>query len=148
MITIWLAGLWLALLAAGDTATGRTMRRILVEAPARALNNVHRGQYLMLLLLILVGGTLGWLTEGESLRMMMMGAPELVGMLASLELGVFVDVLAVALLTASTVRIRTVIVLLRAPFARRAPRARRTHSAPQRQTPANDDDRPAPALAA
>lgn len=140
MIAAWLLTLWLALWLAGDTPIGRAMRRVLVDAPARMLHRVHRGQWLMLLGLLCLGGVLGWLTEGESLRMMMMGAPDLMVMLASIELGTFVDVMVMAVLTASTVRLHTIVAQVRGMFAGRTARARRMRSRVQRVLPANDDE--------
>lgn len=140
MIAVWLLAVYLALYVAGDTPTGRTMRLVLVDAPARALNRVHRGQWLMLVALLCLGGVLGWLTEGEALRMLMMGAPDLMVMLASVELGMFVDVLAVALVTASTVRLRRIVVQVRGLFGGPSARPRCTRTKARRVLPANDDE--------
>lgn len=148
MTAIWLLTLWLALLVAGDTATGRIMRRILVEVPARALRHVQRGQWLMLAGLLILGGALAWLTDGEATRLMTMAAPELAGMLASVEIGTFVEVLTAALVTGATVRSRAVLAQLYGLFSRRGARTRRTRSTPQRHSPANDDERDAAAWAA
>lgn len=138
MIAICL-GVWLTLWAAG-TPTGRVMRRILVEAPARMLGAIPRGQYLLLATVLLACGTLAWLTEGEAVRMMLMGAPELLGILASVEIGALVDLLAATLVTASTLRWRALVGRARQLVSRPSHRARRTHSAASRQEAANDDD--------
>jgi len=140
MIAASLFTLCLALWLAGDTPIGRAMRRVLVDAPARMLNKVHRGQWLMLLALLCVGGVLGWLTEGEAVRMMMMGAPDMMAMLASVELGTFVDILVVAVVTASTVRLRTIVAHARGMLGWRSARARRTRTRVERALPANDDE--------
>jgi hypothetical protein len=140
MIAAALLTICLALWLAGDTPIGRAMRRVLVDAPARILSKVHRGQWLMLLALLCVGGVLGWLTEGEAVRLMMMGAPDLMAMLASVELSAFVDVLAVAVATASTVRFRTIAAHVRGMCGGRNARARRTRTRVERALPANDDE--------
>jgi hypothetical protein len=139
MIAAWLLAVCLALWLAGDTPIGRAMRRVLVEAPARMLDRVHRGQWLMLLGLLCLAGGLGWLSDGEGIRMLMMGAPDLVAMLASVELSIFVDVMAVALVTASTVRLRTLTTQVRGLFVGRHARARRTRNKTNR-TPTNDNE--------
>jgi hypothetical protein len=139
-MTAWLLATWLALHVAGDAPIGRAMRRGLVEAPARMLNRVQRGQWLMLVALLCLVGVLGWLTEGEAVRIATMGAPDLMPMLASVELGTFVDVLAVALVTASTVRLRTVVAQVRGWLGGRSARPRRTRARVNRTPAANDDE--------
>lgn len=142
MIVTMLA-LWVTLLVSGDTPIGRMLRFCMIEAPARRLNLVTRGQVIVALALAAVGGGLAWLLGGEGLRLIGMAAPEVAMWLTAFEVSVWVDALAAVALAASTMRFGAARAWLAAwrPQARRAPRARR----PRRPTaPANDDEDGAP----
>jgi hypothetical protein len=133
-----LLGLWLTLIAAGDTPIGRGMRRWLVEKPAARLAGVRREAVLTWLLLGAVGAVLFWLLEEEGLRLFTMALPELVGWMTAFEIGTLVDAIAVAAVAASTLRLGA----MRAWVARRLPGRRATRA--RRSRPAvrvaNDDE--------
>lgn len=138
--------IWLALLAAGETPVGRGMRRWLVERPATWLAQFTRGQVILLGASMLFGVLLFWMMEDEGLRLFAMYAPELMGMVASLELASTIDIIAVAVSTTAMARARGLLGWLQASLPARNPRtSRRRRSKPDRAD--NDDDGPAPALA-
>lgn len=134
--------LWLAMLIAGDTPVGRSLRRWTVEKPAARLSRISRTQVAVVLIL-LATGTGAWLLLGhDGLSLYGMALPELTGLLASIEMTSFIDAAIAATLVATSVRWRAVTGLVR----RRA-RAIRTRRA-ERPAPSNDDEEPAPALLA
>lgn len=136
--------LWFALLVAGDTPAGRTLRRVLVEAPARWCNRWSRGDVLLVLTLLAGAALILWLMEAEGRLFLGMLGPDIVAGASMLELGTLLD-MAVAVFT--TLRVRGLRHWVAARFGRGLPRARRTRR-PARK-PANDDsDRPVFALAA
>ncbi|WP_404336645.1 hypothetical protein AB2M62_19875 [Sphingomonas sp. MMS12-HWE2-04] len=143
---VTLLGLWLTLLAAGDTPIGRLLRHCLIEAPAARLARISRGAVLAWLVLGAIGAALFWMLEDEGLRLFAMALPELAGWISMFEIGTLVDALAAAALAASSLRIGAV----RAWLAR--PMARSRHIRTRRRRPttraANDDDDPALAWAA
>lgn len=132
--------------AAGRTPIGQTMRRALVERPAAWLARFTRTQVLLLGASMLFGVLLFLIMEEEGLRLFAMYLPELIGVVSSIGMTAAVDLLAVTIATATTVRVRAVLGWVQAKLpgrSRRAVRARR----PQDGGAANDDDRPAPAWA-
>ncbi len=144
---VTLIGLWLTLLAAGDTPIGRGMNRIAVEGPARWLGRFTRGHAITFLLCVLFLGTVALLLEEEGLRLAAMYAPELIGLLASMEFTAAIDALAVAIATASTLRIVVVRDWVRTRLGK-GMRARRTRRVRRAAPPSNDDEPGALPLAA
>lgn len=133
---------WLALVAAGRTPVGRMMRIILVERPAVWLSRLTRGQVLLMGASLLLAVLLFWILEEEGLRMVGMYAPELMGMLASVELTSAIDVLAVAVASMATGRMRAALHWMRARLPARSGRAARPRRRPTQRV-ANDEDGPA-----
>lgn len=139
--------LWFALLVAGDTPAGRTLRRVLVEAPARWCNRWSRGDVLLVLTLLAGAALILWLMEAEGRLFLGMLGPDIVAGASMLELGTLLDVAVTALTVFATLRVKGLRHWATARFARRIPRARRTQRSARK--PANDDgDGPVFALAA
>lgn len=132
--------LLLMLFAAGETPVGRAMHRVLVERPAAWLAGFTRGQVLLLGASLLFGVLLFLLMEEEGLRLFGMYAPELMGLITSIELTSAVELLVVTVATATTARARAVLHWMRAKLpgrSRRRPRQR------QARRSANDEEGPA-----
>lgn len=134
---------WGALVLAGDTPAGRTLRQMLVDWPAARLSRITRGH--VTLAIVLFGGTalLVAVLGHEGARIIAMGLPELASWITMFEVTAYLDG-AIAVITAvSAARITGVKAWLRTlPLpgrARgRAPRRRRTVQAMRK--PANDDE--------
>jgi hypothetical protein len=141
-ILVWLAMLW-----AGDTATGRAMRRVLVDAPARWCSRWTRGQLISWALIFVGFGAAILVMEQEGMALVAMASPELLMLLASVEFTGLVDLIAAAVLTAGSMRFGLVRAWI---VARLAPRGRavRTRPARREMLPSNDDEDGGWALAA
>jgi hypothetical protein len=137
-----LLGVLATMLVAGDTPIGRSLHRWLVEKPAARLARISRVQVAVVLLLAATGAGAFWLLGHEGLQLFGMMAPELTGLLASVEVMGLLDAAITVALIASSVRwnaVRTAVI----PRLRGSrTRARRTRRA-ERPTPANDDEDPA-----
>jgi hypothetical protein len=142
-----LLGLWLALLVAGHTPTGRTLRRALIEAPARWLMRWSRGDLLLMLLLVAGAALVIWLMENEGRLLLAMFGPEVVSTLMMLELGTWLDGVVTLVAMGSALRLRGLRhwLAMRLPGAR--PRAVRTRRV-RRPSAANDSEDGPTALAA
>jgi len=148
MLTALLLTLLLAMLVARGTPAGDTLQRLLIEAPARRLSRISRGQILFGLLTLSTIVGLIWLLQFDGRMLVTMGLPEYLGYAAAIDLSALLDLAAVAVIAATTVRFRTVAIWLRHQITPRRPRARRPR-VQRLRPPANDDeDRRALALAA
>lgn len=137
MIAAALVLIWLAMLAAGRTCTGKAMRGVLVEAPARWFSRRTRGQLITLALIFTGTALVIGVMEHEGVMLMAMYSPEIVMALASIEF-TMVDVIVATLLTATSLRLGMVRAWLgvRLLPRSRAPRTRRIRRV---KPPANDD---------
>lgn len=144
MLTIGLLLGWVAVLLAGTTRTGRSMRRALIERPAAWLNRFSRGQAIFAALLMLFAGLIFWIMGEAGLRFASLYAPELIGLLASVEFTAAIDAVAVAIASAASVRLRGMMAWVKMRLPQPRSRMRRTQRAQQRPCPpANDADGPA-----
>lgn len=150
MLTIGLLLAWAALLLAGTTRTGRSTRVALIERPAAWLNRFSRGQAIFVALLMLFGALIFWIMGEAGLRLASLFAPELIGLLASIELTAAIDAIAVAIVTATSVRLRGLSAWVRMRLPGQRQRSRRSQRVRRPAPPANDADGPAflPARAA
>lgn len=147
MVQATLLLFWCALLMAEGTPIGQTLRRLLVEAPARWCNRWSRGDVLLILTLLAGAALILWLMEAEGRLFLGMLGPDIVAGASMLELGTLLDVAVTALTVFATLRVKGLRQWATARFARRMSRARRTRR--PAGNPANDDgDGPALALAA
>jgi hypothetical protein len=148
MLTIGLLLGWAALLLAGTTRTGRSMRTALIERPAAWMNRFRRGQAIFAALLMLFASLIFWIAGEAGLRFVSLYAPELIGLLASVEFTAAIDAVAVAIATAASVRLRGMMAWVKMRLPERRSRKRRTQRTRRPTSPANDADGPAPALLA
>ena len=131
--------LWMALFAARGTPVGRAMWRVMVEAPARRLSRITRGHVLLAIVaLSLIVGAI-WLLDNDGRMIVSMGLPDFLSFAAAIDLSALLDLAAVAVIAATTIRFRAVGAWLRHSLAPRRPRARRPRVGRQRP-PANEDE--------
>jgi hypothetical protein len=143
---IALISIWAALLVAQGTPIGNRLHRLLVEAPARHLSRIGRGQLLLAIVTLSIIVTLVWFLENDGRMLVTMGLPEFLGFATTIDLSALLDLGAVAVIAATAVRFRTAGAWLQQKIAPRRPRARRVRV---QRPPANDDeDRRALMLAA
>jgi hypothetical protein len=143
MMTAILAGLWLMTWLGRGTPIGALLHRLLVDLPAARLSRISRGQ--VLLWMILAGGSMAlvWLLQNDGRMLVAMGLPEVLSFAAAVDLATFVDLSAVALAAAGSVRMQALgqWIAHRLPAgSRRRPRTVRVR---RPRPPANDDERPA-----
>jgi hypothetical protein len=128
--------IWMALLLAGETATGRLMTRLLVTAPARSLNCVTGGHILLTLILVAGAGLIVAVFDLEMLRVIAMATPEITSALMALEVTTLLDTVVVTVTAASAIRWRALVSRMR-----KSARGRRTRAVqPVQRGAANDDD--------
>jgi hypothetical protein len=136
---IALISIWAALLVAQGTPLGNRLHRLLVEAPARRLSRIGRGHLLLAIVTLSIIVTLVWFLENDGRMLVTMGLPEFLGFATAIDLSALLDLAAVAVIAATTIRFRTVSTWARQKIAPRRPRARRIRVQRQRP-PANDDE--------
>jgi len=136
---IALISVWAALLLAQGTPIGNRLHRLLVEAPARRLSRIGRGQILFGLLTLSIIVSVIWLLDNDGRMLVTRGLPDFLGFATAIDLSALLDLAAVAVIAATTVRVRTVVTSLSNKVAPRRPRARRTR-VQRLRPPANDDE--------
>lgn len=137
-----LLGIWAAMLIAGDTPIGRSLRRWLVEKPAARLSRISPTQVALVLLLTVTGVGAYLLLGHEGLGMFGMMMPELTGLLASVEVTALIEAGVTALVVATSVQwraVRAAAVQRMRGVRARSVRSRRVG----RPASANDDEGPA-----
>lgn len=135
--------LWLTMLAARGTPVGREMHRLFVEFPARRLSGITRGHVLLAMLTLTIIVSVIWLLENDGRMLVSMGLPEFMSFAAAIDLSALLDLTLVAVVAATTIRVRGVVAWIAQRLTPRRPRARRPRVQRLRK-PANDDeDRPA-----
>jgi hypothetical protein len=146
MLAAMLLTLCVTMIVARGTPVGDALHRMLVEAPARRLSRIGRGQILLAIVTLSIIVTLVWFLENDGRMLVTMGLPEFLGFATAIDLSALLDLAAVAVIAATTIRFRAVGTWLRQQIVPRRPRARRTR-VQRLRPPANDDER-RPALAA
>lgn len=132
---------WIALHLAGDTRVGRIMHQLLVAWPARQLSRITPGHAVLTVLLLIGGAGLYWLMREEAFLVLGMAAPEILAWASMFEISMIVDLFTFAVLTASSLKVKPGIVLIRTamrPLGKK--RARTSVRARPRPASANDDD--------
>ncbi|WP_294251652.1 hypothetical protein [uncultured Sphingomonas sp.] len=147
MIQVTLLLFWFALLVAEGTPVGRTLRRVLVEAPARWCNRWSRGEVVLVLGFVAAAIAIVWVMETEGAVVFGMMAPEAIAWASMFEIGTLVDVALTTATVFTAMRIRGLRHWVAARFSRSLPRARRTRR-PARPAANDDGDGPAFALVA
>jgi len=134
-----LISIWAALLMARGTPIGIRLHRLLVEAPARRLSRIGRGHVLLAIVTLSIIVSVIWLLDNDGRMLVTMGLPDFLGFATAIDLSALLDLAAVAVIAAATVRVRTVVTWLSHKVAPRRPRARRTR-VQRLRPPANDDE--------
>jgi hypothetical protein len=147
MIQVTLLLFWFALLVADGTPIGRTLRRVLVEAPARWCNRWSRGEVVLVLGFVIAAITIVWVMETEGAVVFGMMAPEAIAWASMFEIGTLVDIAITTVTVFAALRVQGLRHWVAARFSRRPPRARRTRR-PARPAANDDGDGPVFALAA
>ena len=136
---VFLVTVWAAMFVARGTRVGDAIHRMLVEAPARRLSRITRGNLLLAgLILMTVIGVI-CLLDMEGRMILSMGLPEFAAFAAAVDLSALLDIVVVAVVASSAVRVRTVRAWLGQRIAPRRPRARRPR-VQRLRPPANDDE--------
>jgi len=136
-MTAILAALWLTLLLAKGTPVGRFMHRLLVEKPAALCSRIGAGGFLLIVLLAVGAALVVYFLERDGISLLAMSAPEIMHMIAALELTTWLEVAVTVVTTASATRFTAVKVAIRSLVSgKREPRSR----PPRREPPANDDE--------
>ncbi|NLS27413.1 hypothetical protein S2M10_24090 [Sphingomonas sp. S2M10] len=138
---------WFALLVADGTPIGRTLRRVLVEAPARWCNRWSRGEVVLVLGFVAAAAAIVWVMETEGAVVFGMMAPEAIAWASMFEIGTLVDIAITTVTVFTALRVKGLRHWVAARFSRRLPRARRTRRT-ARPTANDDAEGPAFALAA
>ncbi|MET3711366.1 hypothetical protein ABIC65_002068 [Sphingomonas trueperi] len=147
MTQVTLLLFWFALLVADGTPIGRTLRRVLVEAPARWCNRWSRGEVVLVLGFVAAAVAIVWVMETEGAVVFGMMAPEAIAWASMFETGTLVDIAITTVTVFTALRVQGLRHWMAARFSRRLPRARRTRR-PARPAANDDGDGPAFALAA
>jgi len=145
-----------------ETRIGGPLRRLLIDEPARRLARVKRGHVLLVLLICAVLAAAWAIGRQEGVAFAGQASGDFFATAMTIDFATWLDVTAVALLVAATVRLREAIRLaavLARQWARRCAgrlaarlmpaargRARRSRPTP-RPRHGEDPDRPAPAFA-
>src|SRR5215472_14231469 len=91
-----------ALLLFPKSAVGQALHRLLVEAPAQALNRLRRGHAALVIgVMILVAAAVALGREGFIVAAQ---TPEFIAWFAAFDIATYVDVVAAALIVAAAVR--------------------------------------------
>lgn len=142
---VTLLGLWALLVAARGTPIGGMLGRTMVEMPARLIGRITRGHVLLTLALASVIGLVFLILDYEGIHLISMAAPEIATFLTSFEISTWLDVAATAIVTASTLRLRTAAAHLRERLGEARARTLRPRRRTRTTPPASNDDEPAPA---
>lgn len=85
------------LTAFDQSGAGRILRRLLVQAPARMLSRLSRGQVLGLAIVVILGWAAVALFEAEGLRLFSMAAPEMTAWFLMFDVTVVFDMMVLAI---------------------------------------------------
>lgn len=147
LVLIGVMGAW------PETRLARSLRRWLIDTPARALSRFSHRRLIGPALLAGVGAVLFLLFEAEGLRLFALAAPELVGWAVMFDLTVALDVVAAGLTLVAAARLKPVMMQARrvasrlAALPRRAARGLRTRMIRRPGPRRSDDPEPVAAYA-
>lgn len=115
-----------------DIPIGKGLRRILVEAPAKALSRLTPGQIALALIVTAAGVLVGLMFEAEGLRLLGMALPEGLAWVAAFDIVTFLDLFAAAAMVAAAARLRGLRDTARLILARARGRLARILDVPRR----------------
>jgi len=101
-----------------ETSLGRLLRRLLVEAPGRALGRLTPARAVFGLLVIVALAAFVQFAKTDGLMMVAQAIPEGVAWFAAFDVATYIDVIALVWLVAATVRLRVAWRALRSAGAR------------------------------
>lgn len=101
-----------------DTPTGRSLRHLLVDLPARKLAQLTPGAVIFALLVVLAIAAAIGLARTDGIFLVAQGLPEGIAWFATFDVATYLDVIALAWLLTATVRLRMAYDGLRALAAR------------------------------
>lgn len=137
MLTFVLLAVWLIAAGAPETAIGGALRRATVEWPARKLGAIRRGHVIAGAALMVLVGLVAWFGEGDGIRMLAMGVPDLAASLAMMDVASLAEAALAMVLTIGSGGLRGWRIGRPRP-SRPTPRARRVRGI--RRPAANDDE--------
>ena len=148
MLAIGLCAALLIIAGCPDTAAGKALHRLLVEAPARQLSRLTRGRLGIALVLVAVSVAVLAFFKDEGAILLAQGLPESMALLASADTAALLDLAAVAVLMGAAARLRDVSAAIRSRLSgagrilKRAAGAPRHRRAPRRRpaAPKQSDD--------
>ncbi|MEG3083051.1 hypothetical protein U1707_05315 [Sphingomonas sp. PB2P12] len=136
---------WLVLVAAPETAIGKTIRRVLIDRPAARLARFSRGDAAVMFLLMMAAAMVTLVGEGDGIRLVALAAPDVAIWIATLEVSAYLDVLVTLAAAVSGLRIRSVMARCLGIFAGSSVAKARQRGVRSRKTRPmvadNDDDR-------
>ena len=97
-----------------ETPTGRSLRRLLVDLPARKLAQVTPGKVIFALLVVLAIAAAIGLARTDGIFLVAQGLPDGIAWFATFDVATYLDVIALAWLLAAMVRLRAAYEGLRA----------------------------------
>ena len=97
MLVFLLLSVLFGLTAFDRSAAGEALRRALVQAPARMLGQLARGQVIGLLLVAAVIVVATFVFEAEGLKLAAMAAPDLIGWVLMFDVTVLFDLMVLAI---------------------------------------------------
>jgi hypothetical protein len=97
-----------------DTPAGRSLRRLLVDLPARKLAQLKPGAVIFALLVVLALALAIGLFRSDAIFLVAQGLPEGIAWFATFDVATYLDVIALAWLLAAMVRLRAAYQGLRA----------------------------------
>ena len=143
-LAILFSCLWALLIIGRGTPFGDRLNRLMVELPAERLARLRVGQVSFGLVLLGIAGALVWAGGEDAVRVLGMAMPDAAAWLATVELSVWLDALAVATAALSTMRFGAVrsraAAVVAALVAKRRPRQPRSRRRSGEPVAGNDDD--------
>ncbi len=113
MLALILFSAMLVMLFAPETPIAKALHRALVAWPARQLSRITRGQVIIVLAAVVVTILTVVIFEQDGLILLRLGSPELLPLLASVELASYVEVITGLAMVAMTARFGAVAAAMR-----------------------------------
>ena len=108
-----------------ETPAGRSLRRLLIDLPARKLAQVTPGMVIFALLMVIATAVAIALARSDGIFLVAQGLPEGIAWFATFDVATYLDVIALAWLLAAMVRLRAAYDAFRVLAARAKRLARR-----------------------
>jgi hypothetical protein len=112
MLAIFLFAVLAVAVLAPETPLGRAFRELLIEAPARKLNNFKRSHFVALIFAVGVLVVVYVFAKTDGVRLFALGFPEALSWFIAFDVATYIDAIALAALLASVVRLRAAFLVL------------------------------------